>query len=265
MRVRCFNGMTPRALYIPHGGGPLPIMGEPGHADMVDYLSNIEAEIGRPSAIVLVSAHWERPQPTILANPSPELYFDYYGFPDETYQYSYPAPGSPELADKLFAALKSAGLSPQLDHERGFDHGMFIPLMLMYSDASIPVVQISLVDGLDAKGHIELGRALAPAIADDVLVLGSGMSFHNMNAFGDTPESKQFDQWLESVCVADTDERDREAQLVDWESAPAARFSHPREEHLVPLHVCYGIAGTAATRSFTGQVINTTVAAYSWA
>lgn len=242
----------------------MPIMGEPGHADMVDYLGTIEATIGRPSAIVVISAHWEQPQPTILANPSPKLYFDYYGFPDETYEYSYPAPGSVELANTLFDALSSAGLNPALDTERGFDHGMFIPLMLMYPDASIPVVQVSLVDGLDAAAHIELGRALAPALGDDVLVLGSGMSFHNMNGFGDSPEALEFDAWLESVMVADMVENDREAQLVDWASAPAARFSHPREEHLVPLHVCYGIAGGAAIRTFDGSVLNTKVAAYSW-
>ena len=250
----------------------MPIMGEPGHADMVDYLGTIEATIGRPSAIVVISAHWEQPQPTILANPSPKLYFDYYGFPDETYEYSYPAPGSVELANTLFDALSSAGLNPALDTERGFDHGMFIPLMLMYPDAQIPVVQLSLLDDLDPEAHIELGEALAQNLDDDVLVIGSGMSYHNMAGFsmsgGPTepdPENQAFDNWLEEVCSGgDLDDSERRSQLVAWEDAPAARVNHPREEHLLPLHVCFGVGGGKATRTFTGQVLGKKTAAYSW-
>lgn len=260
--------MTPRALYVPHGGGPLPLIGDPGHDDLVAYLKTIEAEIGRPKAIVVVSAHWEAPRPTITAAAQPELYFDYYGFPPETYELSYPAPGSLALAEKIHGILDAAGLEPELDHERGFDHGMFVPLMLMYPEATIPVVQVSLIDGLDAQAHVALGEALRPITDDgDVLVLGSGMSFHNMAGFGNDEHDEQnlaFDEWLEAVCTSSTDEATRRAELVGWESAPAARYNHPREEHLVPLHVCYGIGGGQASRRFTGNVLGKLTAAYDW-
>ena len=131
-----------RSLYIPHGGGPMPLLGDPGHAELTAYLRQAEASVGRPDAIIVISAHWEAPTPTITAHRSPELYFDYYGFPSETYDYTYPAPGSPELADRLAVSLGDAGFDPALDDERGFDHGMFVPLMLMYPDATIPVVQL---------------------------------------------------------------------------------------------------------------------------
>lgn len=256
-----------RALYIPHGGGPLPLLDDPGHADMVEYLTPIEADLGRPKAIVVVSAHWEAPTPRITAGATPELYFDYYGFPPETYELTYPAPGSVELATELAGALNSAGFAPELDAGRGFDHGMFIPLMLMYPDASIPVVQVSLVDGLDPAQHIALGEALRPAIDDDVLVLGSGMSFHNMNTFGGEgadPGNQEFDAWLEQVCTGEMSEDDRAAKLAAWKQAPSAAYNHPREEHLIPLHVCYGFAGSAASRTFDGQVLGKRVAAYAW-
>ncbi len=247
----------------------MPLMGDPAHDDMVAYLKNIEDEIGRPDAIVVVSAHWEAAAPTITAAPQPELFFDYYGFPPETYELTYPALGSVALAEKIHHLLDAAGLQPQLDHERGFDHGVFIPLMLMYPDAEIPVVQVSLVDGLDAASHIALGEALRPITDDgDVLVIGSGMSFHNMGAFGSAEHDEQnleFDSWLESVCTSSvTDEATRRSELVGWESAPAARYNHPREEHLLPLHVCYGVGGAAASRSFTGNVLGKRTAAFHW-
>lgn len=262
----------PQVLYIPHGGGPLPIMGDPGHDEMVSYLSALEAEIGRPKAIVVVSAHWESPTPTITAGANPDLYFDYYGFPPETYELEYPALGSPELAQQIADGLRAAGLEAQLDTERGFDHGMFVPLMLMFPDAAVPVVQLSLLDGLDPEAHIELGEALAKTLDDDVLVLGSGMSYHNMAGFSMSggpvdpdPDNEAFDEWLEEVCSGEgLDSAERRSQLVAWEVAPAARVNHPREEHLLPLHVCFGVGGGKATRTFTGQVLGKKTAAYSW-
>ncbi len=131
--------MSIRSLYIPHGGGPMPLLGDPGHLELTEYLTGLEAEIGRPTAIVLVSAHWEEPAPTVTTNPNPDLYFDYYGFPPETYEYTYPAPGSVELADKLAGALRTAGHEPRMDAERGFDHGMFVPMMLMYPMRGSPL------------------------------------------------------------------------------------------------------------------------------
>ena len=247
----------------------MPLMGDPGHVELISYLEGIESAIGRPEAIVLVSAHWEAPTPTITASAQPELYFDYYGFPPETYELSYPAPGSVELANGLHGVLSASGFDPVLDNERGFDHGMFVPLTLMYPDADIPVVQVSLVDGLDPATHIALGEALRP-ITDDgtVLVVGSGLSYHNMAGFGGGEHDEQnlaFDSWLERACTdASIGEEARRAGLIEWENAPSARYNHPREEHLVPLHVCYGIGGGPAERTFAGQVLGKRTAGYSW-
>lgn len=261
--------MTIRALYIPHGGGPMPLLGDPGHSEMIAYLGSIEASIGRPSAIVVVSAHWESHRPAITANPNPGLLFDYYGFPAETYQYAYPAPGSVELAQQLHAAMDANGLDPVLDPARAFDHGVFVPLMLMYPDAGIPIVQVSLIDGLDPATHLALGEAIGAALDandDEILVLGSGMSFHNLRAFhvADDPGNQAFDKWLEETCTGEMTEDDRRRVLSDWTSAPSARHNHPREEHLMPLHVCYGTARSAATRTFDGLVGPKRVAAYGW-
>lgn len=264
--------MNGRILYIPHGGGPLPLMGEPSHAAMVDYLRTAEHDLGRPKAIVVVSAHWECPQPTITSSPAPGLYFDYYGFPPETYELEYPAPGAPELAEDLAGLLESGGFSPVLDDSRDFDHGMFVPLMMMYPDASIPVVQLSLLDDLDPARHIEMGAAIASIVGDDVLILGSGLSFHNMNAFGpgvatadEDPDNEAFDAWLDTTCTDQSiDEPTRRDRLVAWDQAPAARYNHPREEHLLPLHVCYGAAGRAGTRTFDDMALKKHVGAYLW-
>lgn len=264
--------MDGRILFIPHGGGPLPLMGEPSHDAMVAYLRGVQADLGRPKAIVVVSAHWECPNPTITSAASPGLYFDYYGFPPETYELKYPAPGSPELADQLAGLLRDGGFEPALDDERDFDHGMFVPLMLMYPDADIPVVQLSMLDDLDPARHIDMGAAIASVVDDDVLVLGSGLSFHNMNAFGpgvatadSDPDNEAFDAWMSQVCTdPELSEADRRAQLVAWDHAPAARYNHPREEHLLPLHVCYGAGGRAGTRTFDDYALKKRVGAYLW-
>ena len=264
--------MSGRVLYIPHGGGPLPVMGEPSHDEIVGYLRGVEADLGRPSAIVVVSAHWECPTPTLTSGTAPPLIYDYYGFPPETYELQYPAPGSPSTAERAVQLLSDAGLDPAVDPDRGFDHGMFIPLMLMYPDAGIPVVQLSMLGDLDPTRHIEMGAAIAPLLEDDVLIVGSGLSFHNMNAFGPAnpasgvdPDNEAFDRWLEAVCTdTSISEAERTSRLVGWSDAPAARYNHPREEHLLPLHVCYGAGGGPATRPFDGRVLEKRVAAYLW-
>jgi len=264
--------MSGHVLYIPHGGGPLPVMGEPSHDAIVAYLRGVERDLGRPSAIVVVSAHWECPTPTVTSGATPPLIYDYYGFPPETYQLRYPAPGSPAVAEKAVGLLADAGLEPAVDADRGFDHGMFIPLMIMYPDAGIPVIQLSMLGSLDPARHIEMGAAIRPLLEEDVLILGSGLSFHNMNAFGPAnpasgvdPDNEAFDGWLEATCTdASFSEAERTARLVGWRDAPAARYNHPREEHLLPLHVCYGAGGGPATRAFDGRVLEKKVAAYHW-
>ncbi len=261
-----------RVLLIPHGGGPLPVLGDPSHAAMVEFLREAEHLVGRPRAILLVSAHWECPRPTLTSGAAPPLIYDYGGFPDEAYRLRYPAPGSPELAERARSLLGDAGLDPLLDADRGFDHGMFIPLMLMYPDASIPVVQLSLLGSLDPVAHIAMGAALAPLTHEDVLVLGSGFTFHNMGAFGPghpvggrDAQNEAFEDWLgETVAANDMSEAERTHRLTHWEQAPGARYCHPREEHLLPLHVCYGAGGGPATRVFDDLVLGKRASGFLW-
>jgi len=240
---------TTDVLYISHGGGPMPLLGDPGHQDMVDQLTGLAHQLPRPSAILVISAHWEESVPTITSGANPELIYDYYGFPSEAYRIEYPCPGEPELANQVFQALEKAGLPARLDEQRGFDHGLFVPLKLMYPKADIPCIQLSLVNNLDASLHLAIGRALQAIDYDNLMVIGSGFSFHNMRAFfgADTPEiqarNRAFEHWLEQTCAdAEMDESEREQRLIHWDEAPHARFCHPREEHLLPLHVCYGLA-----------------------
>lgn len=258
-------------LYIPHGGGPLPLLGDPNHQQLVDFLQWIPSSLGKPSAIVLISAHWEQEQATITSGATPELMYDYYGFPAESYRIQYPAPGAPALSKKIYALLQSAGIVARLDERRGFDHGLFVPLKIMYPEAEIPCVQLSLLAGLDPKAHISLGKALAPLRNEDVLIVGSGFSFHNLRAFFASPSgmpdqrNEAFNGWLIATC---TDERlsaeEREERLVAWEKAPHARYCHPREEHLLPLHICFGMAQVKARLVFDQEVMGKKACAFLW-
>jgi len=258
-------------LYFPHGGGPLPLLGDPGHENMVRFLRAYPQSLHRPGAIVVISAHWEEPVVSVTASPSPPLLFDYFGFPPETYEYRYPAPGDPALAGRVDSLLREAGIESRLDEARGFDHGLFVPLMLMYPDADIPCIQISLHAGLDAGMHLRIGKALAALGGENLLILGSGFSFHNMRELmskrddNPDPRNQAFEDWLaETLQDASLDEAERERRLAEWESAPHARFCHPREEHLLPLQVCYGIAGRPGKVVFDQTVIGFRATACEW-
>lgn len=236
-------------LFISHGGGPMPLLGDPGHREMVVQLTEIASILPKPSAILVISAHWEEAVPTITSGGTPSLIYDYFGFPPESYDIKYPCLGEPVLAEQVYDVLEKAGISARLDERRGFDHGVFVPLKLMYPQADIPCVQLSLVNSLDAKTHLAIGRALQALDYENLLVIGSGFSFHNMRAFfaPDTPEvrtaNEAFEDWLEETCThVGMEEAARAERLVHWDRAPYARFCHPREEHLLPLHVCYGMA-----------------------
>ncbi len=250
-------------LYIPHGGGPLPLMGDPGHGNLIEFLHSIVKDLPRPDVILIISAHWEEDHPTLIAGDNPGLLYDYYGFPPETYTIKYPAPGSPMLARDAGVLLDEAGFMLAQNTTRGFDHGVFVPLKFMYPEADIPCIQLSLITGLNPADHVRIGRALAPLLHKIVLIIGSGMSYHNLGAFGSTDpvnESRNiaFHGWLNETCTADgldTDERYR--RLISWESAPNARECHPREEHLMPLHVCYGVAESTTAQArevFSGRI-----------
>jgi aromatic ring-opening dioxygenase catalytic subunit (LigB family) len=235
-------------LYLPHGGGPLPILGDKGHEKMVSFLKEIVSRLGNPSAILVISAHWEETHATITGGSDPELIYDYYGFPAEAYQIQYAAPGHPQLAKEVLELIEASGMPARIDEQRGFDHGLFIPLKLMYPQANIPCIQLSLLNSLDPGKHIALGKAIASLRKNNVLIVGSGMSYHNLKTFftqsvDANNENEQFDNWLIETCSSQIlFAEEREQRLIEWEKAPSARFCHPREDHLLPLHVCYGIA-----------------------
>jgi aromatic ring-opening dioxygenase catalytic subunit (LigB family) len=219
----------------------------------------------RPSSILLVSAHWETPTYALQSGTRPGMLFDYSGFPDHTYRLSFAPPGSPLLAGRARELLSMAGLPTSEDDQRAYDHGAFIPLLLMAPDADIPVVQLSLRAGLDAQEHTAAGRALAPLRDEGVFIVGSGMSFHNMRGYGKPqfgPVSDRFDAWLTETVAID-DGRKRGDALARWHEQPDGRASHPREEHLLPLMVVAGSAGNVGgTRAFSDRVMETTVSAF---
>jgi len=256
--------------YIPHGGGPLPVLGDPGHAGLSRFLSDLPQQFAVPEAILVISAHWEEAQPTLTSGVSPELIYDYSGFPAAAYQLRYPAAGQPELAHEIANLLNAAGHKANLDDQRGFDHGLFIPLLLMYPEANIPCIQLSLTADLDPARHLDMGRALQPLLNKNLLILGSGLSFHNLRKmFSPDPQTMQagqaFDQWLtESLTQTDLSQSEREARLLNWEQAPGSRLCHPREEHLLPVHVCAGMAGTAAKQIFNEPLFQYPVSGFMW-
>ena len=260
-------------LFIPHGGGPLPILGDPKHQELVIFLEKIKTKINKPSSIIVISAHWEEDEVNITSGEKPSLIYDYYGFPEESYKITYPAPGNSKLANKIKNLLMAKDINSKLNPERGFDHGVFIPLKIMYPDASITCVQISLLKNLDPKKHIEMGKALSSLMDENILILGSGMSFHNLNILlsgsestdSDNAKNKEFDDWLVNVCAGDKlNNVEKEKALIEWIKAPSARFCHPREEHLIPLHVCYGIKNKKADLVFNDNVIEKKVSAFLW-
>lgn len=259
------------ALFISHGGGPLPLLGDEAHQELVENLQTIASLLVKPSAIIVISAHWEERRPTITSGANPELIYDYYGFPEASYEIEYPAPGNPPLAQKIFEQLNNNGVEAELNEQRGFDHGLFVPLKIMYPEADIPCVQLSLVNSLNPDEHIQLGEALAGVANDNVLVIGSGFSFHNMKAFFTpaTDESRAmnaaFEEWLVETCTRrELSENERAQRFGNWEAAPAARYCHPREEHLLPLHVCYGFVKRPAKQAFTFNVMGKKASAYLW-
>eukprot|EP00192_Tetraselmis_astigmatica_P018690 CAMPEP_0117674080 /NCGR_PEP_ID=MMETSP0804-20121206/14835_1 /TAXON_ID=1074897 /ORGANISM="Tetraselmis astigmatica, Strain CCMP880" /LENGTH=257 /DNA_ID=CAMNT_0005482901 /DNA_START=391 /DNA_END=1160 /DNA_ORIENTATION=- len=229
-------------LFISHGGGPMPLMDDPGHKDMIKHLKGLPGTLPEePKAVLVVSAHWEAEEVAVQASPKPSMLFDYYNFPPETYKYSYPAPGAPSLARRTVELLQAAGIPAREDTDRGFDHGTFVPLMLMYPKANIPVFQVSLSSAMDPEQHIQIGVALASLREEGVLILGSGMTYHNF-AF-EPAVARIFDEYL-SEAVVGTSEETRRHKLTSWSRAPGARKAHPREEHLMPLMVVAGAAGS---------------------
>ncbi len=248
--------MNPRparlpSYFISHGGGPWPWMAEmaaPMEA-LAASLRRVAAEAAAaaggpaPRAVLCVSGHWEAPVFTAQAGAAPGMVYDYFGFPEHTYRIRYPAPGAPALAQRVQDLLQGAGIAAAQDAARGYDHGTFAPLAVMYPQAEVPVLQLSLKLGYSPAEHLAAGRALAPLRDEGVLIVGSGLSFHNLRLRGPaaTAPSRQFDDWLRET-LEQHPPAERSARLLQWSQAPAARTAHPQEDHLLPLMVALGAA-----------------------
>ena len=239
------------SIYLFHGGGPYPLTQEPSQRSIRKFLQELPKKIPTPKSILLVSAHWESAPIRILNKKEPKLFFDYYGFPKELYNFKYPAKNDMELVAKISKLFEENNITYKLDNDRDYDHGVFVPLLLMYPDAEIPVAQISLVKGLDPATHIKIGEALSQLRNEGVLILGSGSSFHGFFLNVETSElakhSENFDKYLDDVCTNKSyTPAERKKLLNEWAKGPSAKFSHPREEHLIPLMVNAGAAGGVA-------------------
>lgn len=256
-------------VFLPHGGGPWPFVelgfGRPDElAGLAEYLKSVPTVPKQPpKAVLVVSAHWEEPVPTLMTSPEPPMLYDYYGFPPESYTITWPAPGAPDLAPRVRALLEGAGFKTATDSKRGFDHGTFVPLKLAYPNADVPTLQLSLKRGLDPAEHLAMGKALAPLRDEGVFIVGSGMTYHNLRAFGPraAPVSESFDAWLREAATAEPLERER--RLIAWSEAPSARSAHPREEHLLPLMVVAGAAlEDRGSTAYTGTIVGLRISAY---
>ena len=231
--------------FISHGGGPWPWLDGPFRRQfdrLEESLGQIAREVGKPKAVLMISGHWEADRATVQSGERPGMVYDYSGFPQHTYAIKYAAPGAPAVAQRVRDLLEAAGIPAALDAERGFDHGTFAPLQAMYPEADVPVVQLSLKHGYDPAEHLAIGRALKPLRDEGVLIVGSGLSFHNLRMFGPQARapSQAFDAWLDQALKASGAERSR--RLEQWETAPSARLAHPEEDHFVPLMVAVGAA-----------------------
>lgn len=239
--------------FLSHGGGPWPWFEDESrevYGKLEHSLKSLVSELGRtPEAILVISAHWEESDFTIIGNPRPGMIYDYSGFPDYLYQIEYPAPGAPEVAKRVSELLTQAKIPSKVDLSRGFDHGVYSVLKPMFPDASVRVLQLSLKSDLNPESHLQLGRALAPLREEGVLIMGSGLSYHNLRRFGAAGKkpSAEFDAWLQTSLL-ETAPETRTQKLIQWERAPAARLSHPREDHLIPLLVAVGAAESEEAR-----------------
>jgi len=256
--------------FLSHGGGPWPWIEQ--MRGMYERTAREFAALpgrlpSKPAAILVVSGHWEANEFTVATAARPPMEYDYYGFPEHTYHIRYPAPGAPELALRVRALLADAGVKVAEDAQRGFDHGVFVPLSLMYPDADVPILMLSMKSNYDPAEHLRLGQALAPLRDEGVLIVGSGLTYHNMRGFGrdeSTPAAEAFEAWLNRA-IAEPDAAARNALLADWEQAPAARQAHPREDHLVPLMVVAGAAGADPGRAlFVDHVMKVPMASYEF-
>ena len=233
---------------------------------MAVYLKSLVGLLPEPpKAILVVSAHWQTEGFAITGVAEPGLLYDYSGFPAHTYALRYPAAGEPALAEHCVSLLAGCDIDASIDMTRGLDHGVFIPLMVAFPDAEIPVIEMSIDRSLDPSLHLSAGAALAPLRSQGVVIVGSGMSFHNMRAYGDpraTVPSQAFDRWLADTVSLEAPARS--ARLKDWDKAPAGRYAHPHgaEEHLLPLMVAAGASSAPGRQTYSELVLGTAISAF---
>lgn len=240
--------------FISHGGGPWPWIPEmrTALAKLEKSLAAMPGELPEPpKAVLMISGHWEAPEFRVMHAAQPPMVYDYYNFPPHTYEVTYPAPGAPELARRTAALISAAGLPTALDDTRGYDHGTFTPMKVIYPKADVPLFQVAIRQDYDPAAHLALGRALAPLRNEGVLIVGSGLSYHNLRMFG--PQAKvpstEFDTWLTEALSLPPEARSQ--AMLDWEQAPSARIAHKEEDHLVPLWAALGAAESEpATRVY---------------
>lgn len=256
--------------FVSHGGGPWPwVEGmRERFARTEEAFRALPARLpGRPRAVLVITGHWEADAFTVSTAMQPPMEYDYYGFPAHTYQIRYAAPGAPSVAARVRGLLADAGIDSAEDARRGFDHGTFVPLALMYPEADVPVVMLSMKSSYDPAEHIRLGQALAPLRDEGVLIIGSGLTYHNMRGFGQassTPVANVFEAFLNDAITL-PDARARNDRLVHWEEAPGARLAHPQEDHLIPLMVVAGAAGDdVGHRVFVDHVMSVAMASYEF-
>ncbi|KAK7535193.1 Extradiol ring-cleavage dioxygenase, class III enzyme, subunit B [Phyllosticta citribraziliensis] len=267
-------------ICVSHGGGPMPILGDPSHAALVKSMKEKVPDILKlgtseaPRAIVLVTAHWSARNPTISSAKRHGLLYDYYGFPPESYEIKYDAPGSPDVAKDVADAFSNVGLQPEFDEERGWDHGVFIPMLLINPKADIPIVQVSVLDSEDPHDHFKMGRALAKLREQNVAIVGSGFAtLHNLRHMfsGITMEPAfraRSDAWSNAVTDAtkEPNVEERERKLAGWRNFPASYDMHPRgrAEHFLPLIVCAGAGGEQAAKSYADEFVGIDMYSYYW-
>lgn len=257
-------------IYFSHGGGPLPILGDPTHNKMNQFMKNLSKNIRIPDSIIVISAHWEEEIVTVQSGSTPDIMYDYYGFPDEAYNIEYPCKGNSKLASKIAELFKAFNIKCMLDDNRPYDHGSYIPLKMIYPKADIPVLQISLNHNLNPLTHLKIGKALRSLLNENILIVGSGFSFHNMREYdfkGKNTEdalNNSFQDKLIDICCNEIDEEKRWKELIHWENIPGARYCHPREEHLLPLFVCVGLAKDVGVNVFDDYIIGKRATAFYW-
>ncbi|VDN48270.1 Dioxygenase [Petrocella atlantisensis] len=259
-----------QVIYFSHGGGPLPLLKDASHDKMIQFMRELPNSIKKPDLIIVFSAHWEEDTVTIQSGMEPEMVYDYYGFPEAAYSIQYPCKGDHDQALKIAEIFKKNGIECRLDNHRPYDHGSYIPLSMMYPKADIPVLQISLHHSLDPLIHLSIGKALRPLLEENVLIIGSGFSFHNMKQFFlegkniEDPKNSEFQDKLIEVCCHEKNENKKWEDFINWESFPNARYCHPREEHLLPLLVCIGLSEDTGTKVFDNYILRKRATAFLW-